>query len=311
MHRFISAFVVIALWPTAPLYAASVTYLSATGHDNGSCTAAQPCLTFVEGLFIASGQQGSRVSCLDPVSSEDNVKITASSYVADLDCPGGTALVSAGAGLEFDGANVTVKIRHMTYIADTLAVNAIAIGGSGTLILEDCVFEGFASGPALNIAPTGPLNLVIKNSRISNNVTGVLLKPQAGGSIKATFDHVTVTGNNGGGGIRTDSTNGVVNLDVSDSEVSNNGPYGINAVAVAGAGFQNIVGIRNSVIARNGLAGVQANGASVGVLVATTLLDQNAAGALSVMAGGNLFTYGNNTIIGPQGSSFTGAAALQ
>ena len=62
----------------------------------------------------------------------------------------------------------------------------------------------------------------------------------------------------------------------------------------------------------NAVAGVQANSANAGVLVATTLFDQNTAGALSVVAGGKLFSLtGNNSIVGAQGSSFTGSAALK
>jgi hypothetical protein len=60
------------------------------------------------------------------------------------------------------------------------------------------------------------------------------------------------------------------------------------------------VSIKNSLIARNGVAGVQANGASAGVHIATRLLDQNAAGATTVVNGRNLFTYGN--IVGSLGS---------
>ena len=146
------------------------------------------------------------------------------------------------------------------------------------------------------------------NSRISNAGSGILLKPAAGGSIKATLDHVTITGSVGGG-IKADATNGVVDLDVSDSEISDNGGNGINAVA--SGRNQNIVSIKNSVIARNGAAGVQSNGANAGVLMATTLLDQNVSGALSVVAGGNLFTYGNNQVVGSQGSNFTSTAALK
>jgi hypothetical protein len=122
-----------------------------------------------------------------------------------------------------------------------------------------------------------------------------------------TFDHVTIIGNSGGG-IKADSTNGVVNLDISDSEVSNNGGNGINAI---GGVNQNIVSIERNVIARNGAAGVQANGASAGVLVADTLLDQNTAGATSVVGGGNMFTYGTNKIVGGAGSGFNQSAGLQ
>ena len=149
---------------------------------------------------------------------------------------------------------------------------------------------------------------MIRNSRISNNASGMVLKPAAGGSINATLDHVTITGNTGGG-IKIDTTNGPVTMDITDSVVSNNGANGINAVGNAGG--QTMVSIKNSVIAKNGLVGVQANGANAGVLVQTTLLDQNVAGATSVVNGGHISTYGNNSIVGRAGSGFTGSASLQ
>jgi hypothetical protein len=309
MYRFAVAIFVAALLPVVTAHAeANVTYLSTAGTDNDRCTAAQPCQTFSQGLFIADAQQGARLMCLNPVSNEDNIKITASFYVADLDCPGGTWEVNQAAGLEFDGSNVTVKVRHMTFIPDIFGVNAMTIGGSGTLLLEDCVFQGFASSAALDIEPNGSLSLLIKNSRMSNNGSGILLKPKAGGSIHATLDHVAIA-NNSGGGIRIDTTNGPVTLDITDGVVSDNGGNGVNAIG--GPSAQNIVSIKSSIFAKNGAAGVQANGVNAGVLVATTLFDQNAAGALSVVNGGNLFTYGNNNIVGARGSAFTGTAALQ
>ena len=80
-------------------------------------------------------------------------------------------------------------------------------------------------------------------------------------------------------------TNGAVTADITDSVISNNTQMGINADA--GATAQNIVSIRNSVIAKNGVAGVRASRVNAGVLLATTLLDQNVAGATSVIGGGN------------------------
>jgi hypothetical protein len=47
------------------------------------------------------------------------------------------------------------------------------------------------------------------------------------------------------------------------------------------------------------------------VLIATTLLDQNVSGATSVVSGGNMFTYGNNDVVGGLGSGFTGTATLR
>jgi hypothetical protein len=147
------------------------------------------------------------------------------------------------------------------------------------------------------------------NTRISNNNSGgILLKPAHGGSITATLDRVTIT-QNAGGGIKIDTTSGPVTADITDSIISNNGGNGINAVGNAGG--QAIVNIKSSVFARNGGAGVQANGVNAGVLIATTLFDQNAAGATSVVNGGNMFTYGNNQIVGSAGSGFNHTAGLQ
>jgi hypothetical protein len=81
--------------------------------------------------------------------------------------------------------------------------------------------------------------------------------------------------------------------------------------AVSGAGGTNMLNIKNSVIARNGSAGVQANGASAAALVNNTVLDSNTAGATSAVGGGRVVTYGNNSIVGSAGSGFTGTASLQ
>jgi hypothetical protein len=206
----------------------------------------------------------------------------------------------------FEGG--TIKIRNMTFSGKGGGSNAILSNGlGGTVIFENCVFEDFAS-VALDFEPVGPLNVVIRNSRISSNSSAVLLKPGAGGRVHATFDHVAISGN-AGGGIKIDTTNGPVTTDITDSVVSDNGGNGINAIGNAGG--QNIVSIKSSVIAKNGAAGVQANGANAGVLLQTTLLDQNAAGATTILNGGNMFTYGNNSIIGSAGSGFNHTAGLQ
>jgi hypothetical protein len=72
-----------------------------------------------------------------------------------------------------------------------------------------------------------------------------------------------------------------------------------------------MLNIRNSVIADNGAAGIQANGANAAALLNNTLLDSNATGATSAVGGGRVLTYGNNSVVGPLGSGFTGSVPLQ
>jgi hypothetical protein len=252
---------------------------------------------------------GGQVNCLNSPYGivENTFNVIQLNAAVTIDCPG---VVESGTGapqLRLEGSNNVVKILNLTISGANGGSTPISFTGGGTLILENCVLENF-SGTALDIEPTGAVNLVIKNSRISNNAGGVLLKPAAGGSVIATFDGVTIADNTGGG-LKTDTTNGPVNVDISNSTISNNGGNGLNAVG--GASGTNMLNIKNSVIARNGAGGVQANGANAAALVNNTLLDSNTAGAIFAVGGGRVLTYGNNSIVGSIGTGFTSSTPLQ
>jgi hypothetical protein len=286
--------------------AASVAYISSTGIDGNPCTGAQPCASFdgaAQGL-LGPGQ----INCLDAAAINET-GIGLGNSPLTIDCVGVYMVTFPGFGaFVMSGIGQSMKIRNLTINGSLGGYPAVKVNFSGTLILENCVFEDIGTGPALDIEPSGPFNLVIVNSRISGSGSGVLLKPTAAGSINATLDHVTIT-QNAGGGVKIDTSNGPVTTDITDSVISNNGGNGINAIGNAGG--QAIVSVKSSVIARNGGAGVQANGVNAGVLIAMTLFDQNAAGATTFVNGGNMFTYGNNQIVGSAGSGFNHTAGLQ
>ena len=299
---FAVTIVLTAFLHAAPLFAAQAVWVSNTGSDLNPCTPTSPCQT-IPGGFGALDSFG-QINCLNAPRSVGSLGVGSTSATVDCESVwqppmGSIALILSG--------NTQWEIRNVTFSGSTGGFSAIKVTGSGTLILENCVFENFTAATALDIEPTGPLNLIIKNSRLSSNASGVLIKPAAGGSVTATFDGVTLADNTGGG-LKADTTNGPVTIDITDSVVSKNGGNGINAI---GATNQNMVSIKNSVINKNAVAGVQANGANAGVLVQTTLFDQNASGATSVVGGGHISTYGNNSIVGSSGSGFTGTASLQ
>ncbi len=293
--------------PAQPSSAGNFAYMSATG-GGSACTAAAPCATFLDAFALLLPSSG-RIICLDPVADSQGFSLSASNLVFDIDCPAGSwAGVASVPVLNIIGPNLTLTFRNMAFNGIGGSTSAIKVGSnaSGTLIFENCVFANF-SGAALDIEPKAAFSLVITNSRISSNGSGVLLKPSVGGSINVTVDHARIT-QNSGGGMKIDTTNGPVTADLTDSVISNNGGNGINAVGNAGG--QAMVSIKTSVIAKNAAAGVQANGANAGVLISTTLLDQNTSGATSVASGGNMYTYGNNDIVGSIGSGFTATAPL-
>jgi hypothetical protein len=302
MTRIVAKFgaaALAALLLTAPSFATeNLAFVSASG-SGAACTAAQPCASVVDALNAIP--KPVRVICLEGAARNQTSLSFLSTSVIDIDCPQGVF-----AQLGVDGANSMLTVRHLNFTPEGFG-SGVAIFGSGTVILEDCTFMGGIGSAAVDIEPNGSLNVVIRNSRISNNSAGILLKPSSGGSIHATLDHATIS-QNAGGGIKIDTTNGPVTVDITDSVIGDNAGNGLNAV---GGANQNMVSIKNSVIAKNGVAGIQANGANAAVLVQTTLLDQNASGATSVVGGGHISTYGNNSIVGSSGSGFTGSAPLQ
>ena len=225
-----------------------------------------------------------------------------------IDCAGVYEPSSPNLGaFVLHGANQVVKIRNLTINGVSGGYPAIKVTGSGTLIIENCGFENFSASAALDIEPNGALNLVIINSRISNSASGVLIKPASGGSVTATFDRVTIADNTGGG-VKADGTNGAINLAISNSTISKNTGNGVNAVG--GPFADNILQLINDVIASNGTAGVQANGNTAAALVNNTSILANAIGT-SIVNGGRILSYGNNSIVGTPGSGFTSTTPLQ
>jgi parallel beta helix pectate lyase-like protein len=302
--KLLVAIVFTTLLHIAPLFAAPVTFLATNGSGT-SCTFSQPCSALFNALS-ATDDRG-QITCFDSATFP-NLGDQFSNNVT-IDCSG-VLVTGNGAfpALGLQGTNQMVKIRNLTFNGTGGgAVAFIKVFGSGTLILENCVLENFP-GIAIDIEPTGAFNLIMKNSRVSNSTgAGVLIKPAAGGSVKATFDGVTITNN--AGGLKTDTTNGSVTVDISNSTISNNANNGL--VAIGGVGGNNMVTVKNDVIASNGQAGIEASGGTAAVLVNNTVLDSNTGGSLVTVSMGRISTYQNNTIIGSTGTGFTGTAPLQ
>jgi hypothetical protein len=302
----LTAFLSVAPASAGPLGPFAWVSSAANANDANACTVAQPCQTTFRAL-AAAGTSG-QVNCIDsPGINEGNNNITQS---ATIDCAG--MITGFGGGLSpeilaFSATNQVFKVRNLTFNGFNSINIGIKVTGSGTLIFENCVFENF-SGNALDIEPNGPLTLVITNSRISNNTAaGVLIKPAAGGSVTASFDGATITKN--AGGLKTDTTNGAVRVDITNSAISNNANNGL--IAIGGAGGQNMVTVKNDVIASNSQAGIEASGGNAAVLVNNAVIDSNTGGALQAVSSGRILTYQNNTVIGALGTGFSGTAAPQ
>jgi hypothetical protein len=285
------ALAVVVFLHTQPVMAASL-FIAASG-TGSACTQSAPCGA---STAVNTANPHDEISCAD----SSNNTLGAIIQSVTIDCAGTAGSINGAIHIT-DGSVVT--LRNLTL----RSVSSAIILDNGTVILDNVHITG-SLGNAILAEPSAPSTMIVRNCVIDYGGAGVLLKPGAGGSLSARFDHVTIAANSGGG-IKIDTTNGPVTVDVTDSEISSNAGNGLNAVG--GAGGQVMLSISRSVIAKNGSAGVQANGANAGVMIDTTLLDSNAAGATSIINGAHILTYSNNRIVGTAGSGFTGPTALQ
>jgi hypothetical protein len=285
--------------PCMPAQAAQI-FISQSGSDSNDCTFSSPCKTMARAVALNDDGGGPfEITCQDNGDYSALVTITRSLII---DCNGRTANMGP---FIVNGSGITVVLRNFSILISS-TLNGIFVE-NGNLIVDNVHFVNLAQ--AIGASPTSPSKLVVKNSLFENNGAGLVLQPGSGGSLLATIENVTITSSLGGG-LKTNSTSGPVTVDVSNSNISYNIGNGLNAVS-GGAGGANVLNIKNSVIASNGTAGIQANGANAAALVNNTVLDSNTAGATSAVGGGRILTYGNNSIVGSAGSGFTGPAALQ
>jgi hypothetical protein len=272
------------------------TYVATGGANFSGCTFSNPCSNM--STAIAETLSGGTLSCLTDGEFGEAVNIT---VTMTIDCIGTTANVGP---FTINGTGITVTIKNVTIY--NRSAPAITFNNGARLYLDNVTIDSDTDG--LLVQTVGASTVVVSNSTFKNNAAGVLIKPQAGGGVTATFNGVTIVDNTGGG-LKSDTTNGPVSVDISNSTISNNAGNGMNAVS--GAGGPNMLNIIHDVIASNGNAGIQANGTNAAALVNGSVLDSNTAGATSAIGGGRILTYGNNSIVGSAGSGFTGPAALQ
>jgi hypothetical protein len=299
------------------------TWVSHAGSESNDCSQLAPCQSLARA--VAHTNAGGQVNIMD-AGSVGAARIDKSITIAN-DGAGTAAICCSAPIVSFNpttvaliwivaGPNDVVTLRGLTLnnsdgFADEFGV---LVYNARQVNIEKCTIRGMTM-PGIALAPnagggtlTSSISLKIADTVVTGSSTGIKLASVPGVTVSAVLSRAQID-NNVGGGLRADvSGGGSATIDLVGSSVSLNGGNGINAIAGAG---QNIVSIKDSVIAKNAAAGVQANGVNAGVLVQTTLLDQNAAGATSVVNGGNMFTYGTNSIVGSAGSGFNHAAGLQ
>ena len=294
----------------------SQTFVSATlGSDSNPCTRMSPCLTFAAAL--AQTMAGGEIDVLDPgdfgpVTIAKSVSIygDAAGVAGAIPSPGTSGIVvSAGAndsinlrGLIFDGVNAS-------------GTSGVVFLSGARLHIENCVFLGFTTSGMTFSPGTGSAvttQLVVQDTTIHNNATGLLIRPTGGIAANAVLRRLHID-NNTGEGLRVDGTaaSGAINATLADSTASLNAGNGIDAVGGPGNATVDIMRV---VAASNGSAGIQSNqssGGTASVTVGSAVVYGNNV-ALAAIGGASLLTYSNNQVAGnvTNGSGFTGGATL-
>jgi subtilase family serine protease len=294
----------------------SQTFVSATlGSDSNPCTRMSPCMTFAAAL--AQTTAGGEIVVIDPGDFGPVTIAKAVSISYDADSAAGATPLSGTSGIVVSaGANDPINLRGLTFDGvNASGTSGVVFLSGARLHIEDCVFLGFTTSgitfsPGAGSAIT--TQLVVQDSTILNNATGLLIQPTGGIAANVAMRRLRID-NNTGEGLRVDGTagSGAVKATIADSTASHNAGNGIDAVSGPGNAT---VDVMRMVAASNGSAGIQSNQASGGtasVTVGSSVIYLNAIG-MQASGGAGLLSYGNNQVTGnASNGSFTGTASLQ
>jgi Right handed beta helix region len=263
---------------------ATRTWVSGVGDDANPCSRTAPCKTFAGA--ISKTAPGGEINALDP-AGYGAVTITKS---ITIDGGGTLASILASGGINGIVVNAApadvVTIRNVAINGASTGLNGIRFIAGGALHVEKCEIFGFA-GRGINAEPTGGMLFVLDTVLSNNDGGGILIKPSS--YLGTSLDKVRLDGNFYG--VRAENN---ANVTIRDSIAAGNSTHGFQA-ASTGAGI--LINLENSTATNNGGGGVTTSGAAAGISISNTTIMSNAQG-INTSAGGSVYSFGNNRIIG-------------
>lgn len=286
------ALFLLLAWAVPAGAQATRTWVSGVGDDANPCSRTAPCKTFA-GAISKTAAAG-EINIIDPggfgaVTITKSISIEADGITAGV-------LVSGTNGIVVNaGPNDVVVLRGLVIEGIGTGLNGINFLAGGTLIVEDCTINNF-SQRGINFAPSGPSQLIVRRTRISNNLNsfnggGILIKPGAGGSASALIEQVRLDRNLFG--VRADD-NSKVNIRGTVAMLSTNN--GFLAFAASLPSTMDIVDSAaiQSTSANVINAGVKSSGANALVRLNNVAITGNAANGILGENGGQVLSFGNN-----------------
>jgi hypothetical protein len=276
---------------------ATRTWVSGVGDDANPCSRTAPCKTFA-GAISKTADCG-EIDALDPggfgaVTITKSITIDGTGTLAGI-------LASLTTGVIVNApADKVITLRGLSINGACNGIRGINFISGKELNVEDCVIFRFTQeGILINLTNTGAA-LNVKNSVIRDNVgDGIsLTTTSASLSVRASLDHVHLTGNANGVHARNGSR-----VTARNCVFSNNTTNGVfsEATAAGANGLANVF-VWDSQISMNGANGVRAGNAGAlgvsGVTINQNIIDRNTGNGVLVSTGGVVNTFSNNSMLG-------------
>jgi hypothetical protein len=279
---------VLAALSASAAFAQQRTFVSGSGSDSNDCSRIAPCRTFNRAISLTSA--GGEVYVLDtagygPFAINKSVSVTAPQGV--------TAGISvfSGDGIDINAAgNDVVVLRGLTVNNQGSTGSGILFNTGGTLHVESCVVNGFASGFAI-FSGTGVLE--VKDSILRGNATGISVEPPSGTAV-ATIDRVRLEGNSNAGL----TAGGGSQVTVANSTAASNNNVGLRALSRSSSVAELNI---EYCVASNNLSGIVAESDSTGIArvrISNSIVTDNTIGLWNIGSPAVLLSRGNNSVEG-------------
>jgi hypothetical protein len=263
---------------------ATRTWVSGVGDDANPCSRTAPCKTFAGA--ISKTAAGGEINAIDPggygaVTITKSITIDGGGTFASILAAGTNGIIINAA------ASDIVTIRNVSIDGANTGINGIRFLAGGALHIEKCEIFGF-SQRGIDASPAGGSTMYVLDTVLRNNDGGgILVKPAV--YVGTLMDKVRLDGNFYG--VRAENN---ANVTIRDSVAAGNSTHGFHAFST-GAGV--LINLENSTATNNGGGGVTTSGAAAGISISNTTIMSNAQG-INTSAGGSVYSFGNNRIIG-------------
>jgi hypothetical protein len=275
---------------------ATRTWVSGVGDDANPCSRTAPCKTYAGA--ISKTAAGGEISTLDP-GGFGAVTITKSITISGVGTLAGVLAAGTNGVIVNAGVNDVIILRDLQINGAGTGLNGIRFLAGGALHVENCSINGFksasvGSGHGITFEPSGNGQLFVKDTFVQNNGTGangggILIKPGAAGTAKASLDNVQLEKNIFGLKVQDRST-----VTITNSRVAGNAFAGITATS-AGAAISLFVEQTASV--NNGSVGIQSSGSNTAVRISNVTVTGNDIG-LQALSSGQILSFDNNNVAG-------------